>query len=147
MSNPGLSVEHRVNIAFETLGFQLRAGEKRGGPEERERLALDQLTQLARGAIMDAIGLARKFPRSKQAVDPPQILPNRSLAGDGLLQAASAQARGYVIDEAVGAQVDAVLPEAFLEFFAFEPQQGAIDRDLDCFASALTFGRHIFIST
>lgn len=92
---------------------------------------------------MDTIGLAWKFTRSKQTVYPPQVFADCSFARDSLLQAASRLSHGDVIDEAIGAQVDAVLPQTLLEFLAVEPQQGAVDRDLNRFGSALTFPRHI----
>ena len=46
---------------------------------------LDQLSQIACGAIMDTVCLAGKFTGAKQAVDPPQVFADCSFARDSFL--------------------------------------------------------------
>ena len=73
---------------------------------------LDQFSQLASGAIMNTVRFAWKLTRTKQAINPSQVLTDRAFARDPLLYDSSLLRRYDVVDETVVAQVNRVLPKA-----------------------------------
>ena len=96
---------------------------------------------------MNTIRFAGKLARTKQAVDPSQVLTDRAFARDPLLYASSRLPRYDVIDKTVGAEVDRVLPQPLFKFLTFEPQSGAVECELKRFFTGGNLGGHIFIST
>jgi len=80
--------------------------------------ASNQLPQLARSAIMNAVGFARKLARPEQTIDPSEIVANLSLACDRRFDPAPSLPRCYVIHETIRAEIDRVLPKPALQFAA-----------------------------
>ena len=91
---------------------------------------------------MNSVSLAWKLARSKETIDPSQVLANGALARDCLLESSLRLPCGDVVHETVLTQVNPVLPQSFLQLRAFKTQQGAFDRQLHRFGSALTLARH-----
>ena len=61
---------------------------------------------------MNTVRFAGKLARTKQAINPSQVLTDRAFSRDPLLYASSRLRRYDVVDKTVGAQVNRVLPQA-----------------------------------
>src|SRR5581483_1584828 len=94
-------------------------------------LLLNQFAEFAGGAKMDAGGFARHLAGAEEAVNPTQVLADLAFADDRVIDDAAARFGDDVIDEAVGAQVDADFPQSLIDLRAIGFELGAFNRRLD----------------
>lgn len=75
----------------------------------------EQLSELARGAVMNACRFAGHFAGSKQSVNPSEVFANRSFALNFFMDASGSLRGSDVINETVLAQINACLPQSFFQ--------------------------------
>lgn len=75
----------------------------------------EQLSELARGAVMNACRFAGHFARSKQSVNPSEVFANCSFALNFFMDASGSLRGSDVINETVLAQINADLPQPLFQ--------------------------------